>query len=36
MEQANKYKNSEDDRGIIALLGGIGVDEKEEEMEKEE
>jgi 18S rRNA (adenine1779-N6/adenine1780-N6)-dimethyltransferase len=24
--QANKFKNTEDERGIIALLGGIGVD----------
>lgn len=33
-QQANKFKNTEDERGIIALLGGIGVDEKEEEMDK--
>jgi 18S rRNA (adenine1779-N6/adenine1780-N6)-dimethyltransferase len=34
--QSNRFTISEDEKGIIALLGGIGVDDKEEDMEKEE
>lgn len=35
-EQANKFKMNEDEEGVIALLGNIGVEDKEEDMEKEE
>lgn len=33
-QQAQKFKQTEDEKEIIAMLGGIGVDEKEEEMEE--
>jgi len=35
-EQAKNYKASNDEGALIAMLGAIGVEEKEEELEKEE
>ena len=35
-EQARNYKASNDEGELIAMLGAIGVEEKEEEIEKEE